>query len=226
MEFLLTDLQYCAIIATNKNRNLRRKSFMSGFRKIIPVVSGILFLLANIICVSSAWILGIHQYDFGISFSAYVGLFRVTSVLYFIIATLFVPMLAYYITKTKINLLKRIVYVLILICILATAFFPFNTFSDTPTAMTINLHNSFAIILMLLTTLSFILTCIFTRIRKRRTVSAFSIFYAIMFVLFYFIGFTPLFQTFFIWENLFVFLLLIELHMEQYEDNMDSSSQS
>ena len=69
-----------------------------------------------------------------------------TSVLYFIIATLFVPMLAYYITKAKINLLKRIVYVLILICILATAFFPFNTFSDTPTAMTINLHNSFAIV--------------------------------------------------------------------------------
>lgn len=199
---------------------------MSGFRKLIPVVSGIFFLLANIICVSSAWILGIHQYDFGISFSAYVGLFRATSVLYFIIATLFVPMLAYYITKTKINLLKRIVYVLILFCILATAFFPFNTFSDTPTAMTINLHNSFAIVLMLLTTLSFILTCIFTRIRKRKTVSAFSIFYAIMFVLFYFIRFTPLFQTFFIWENLFVVLLLIELHMEQYEDNMDSSSQS
>ena len=73
---------------------------MSGFSKRIPVVSGIFFLLANIICVSSAWILGIHQYDFGISFSAYVGMFRVTSVLYFIIATLFVPMLAYYITKT------------------------------------------------------------------------------------------------------------------------------
>lgn len=196
---------------------------MSGFRKIIPVVSGILFLLTNIICVSSAWIQGIHQYDFGISFSAYVGLFRATSVLYFIIAALFVPMLAYYITKAKINLLKRIVYMLILICIFATAFFPFNAFSDTPTAITINLHNSFAIALMLLTTLSFILTCIFTRIRKQRIVSAFSIFYAIMFVLFYFIGFTPLIQTFFIWENLFVVILLIELHMEQYENNAGSS---
>lgn len=190
---------------------------MSGFREKIPVVSGILFLLTNIICVSSAWIQGIHQYDFGISFSAYVGLFRETSVLYFIIAALFVPMLAYYITKAKINLLKRIVYMLILICIFATAFFPFNAFSDTPTAITINLHNSFAIALMLSTTLSFILTCIFTRMRKQRIVSAFSIFYAIMFVLFYFIGFTPLIRTFFIWENLFVVLLLIELHMEQYE---------
>jgi len=43
-----------------------------------------------------------------------------------------------------------------------------------------------------------------------------SIVYAVAFIVLYFIRFQPLFQTFFIWENVFILLLLLEMQSEQY----------
>ena len=125
-------------------------------------------------------------------------------------------MLIYYIAKIKIIPIKKVFYAAVLLCILGTALFPYNFFSKTPTAITINLHNDFAICLMLLTTVSFILSAIFSKSKKQRVVSLMSIVYAVAFIVLYFIRFKPLFQTFFIWENVFILLLLLEMQSEQY----------
>ncbi|MBO5344238.1 MAG: hypothetical protein J6A57_07295 [Ruminococcus sp.] len=55
---------------------------MNKFKNKIPIIAGILFLVTNIIAVLSAWITDTHRYDLGISFSAYVGLSRPTSVVW------------------------------------------------------------------------------------------------------------------------------------------------
>lgn len=189
---------------------------MNQFKDIIPTITGILFLLVNVIAVLSAWITDTHRYDLGISFSAYVGLSRPTSVVWFVSAVIIIAMLTYYIAKTKIILIKKIIYAVVLLCILGTALFPYNYFSETPTAVTINLHNDFAICLMLMTTVSFILSAVFSKIPKQRVGSLLSILYAVAFIVLYFARFKPLFQTFFIWENVFILLLLLEMQSEQY----------
>ena len=189
---------------------------MNNFKNKIPIIAGILFLMANVIAVLSAWITDTHRYDLGISFSAYVGLSRPTSVVWFVSAVIIITMLIYYIAKTKIILFKKIIYAVVLLCIFGTALFPYNFFSEAPTAITINLHNDFAICLMLVTTVSFILSAIFSKSKKQRIVSLTSIVYAVAFIVLYFIRFQPLFQTFFIWENVFILLLLLEMQSEQY----------
>lgn len=190
---------------------------MDKYCKKLPLTAGILFLLTAVISVAAAWSAGLHRWDMGISFSAYVGLRRTTSVLYFIAAVLMIALLAVYIVKMQMHLSKRIIYAVILLCILGTAFFPYNFYSEAPTATTIDLHNDFAIALMLATTVSFVLTAVRPESSRRGRVAAWcSIAYAAAFIVLYFIGFEPLFRTFFIWENLFIVLLLIGFHMEQY----------
>lgn len=191
---------------------------MSRFRNKIPIIAGALFLLTNCIAVISAWITDNHRYDLGISFSSYVGLNRPISVVWFVSAAVIVAMLAYYIAKTKIMLIKKIVYAAVLLCIFGTAFFPFNFYSDAPTDITINLHNDFAICLMLVTTASFILSAVFSKGPKQRMVSLMSVLYAAVFIVLYFTRFKPLFQTFFIWENVFILLLLLVIQAEQYSE--------
>ena len=189
---------------------------MDKLKNKIPIIAGILFLLANIFAVLSAWMSDNHRYDFGISFSAYVGLSRMTSVVWFVIAVFIIVMLIYYLVKTKMSVIKKIVYSVVLLCIFGTAFLPYNFFSEAPTPITINLHNYFAICLMLVTTASFIFSAIFSKSLKQRIVFLMSIAYAVAFAVLYFIGFKPLFQTFFIWENVFILLLLLEMHFDHY----------
>ena len=189
---------------------------MNNFKNKIPIIAGILFLMSNVIAVLSAWITDTHRYDLGISFSSYVGLSRPTSVVWFVSAVIIITMLIYYIAKIKIILFKKIIYAVVLLCIFGTALFPYNFYSEAPTAITINLHNDFAICLMLVTTVSFILSAIFSKSKKQRIVSLTSIVYAVAFIVLYFIRFQPLFQTFFIWENVFILLLLLEMQSEQY----------
>ena len=189
---------------------------MNNFKNKIPIIAGILFLMANVIAILSAWITDTHRYDLGISFSSYVGLSRPTSVVWFVSAVIIITMLIYYIAKIKIILFKKIIYAVVLLCIFGTALFPYNFYSEAPTAITINLHNDFAICLMLVTTVSFILSAIFSKSKKQRIVSLTSIVYAVAFIVLYFIRFQPLFQTFFIWENVFILLLLLEMQSEQY----------
>lgn len=196
---------------------------MSRFRNKIPIIAGALFLLTNCVAVISAWITDNHRYDLGISFSSYVGLNRPISVVWFVSAAVIVAMLAYYIAKTKIMLIKKIVYAAVLLCIFGTAFFPFNFYSDAPTDITINLHNYFAICLMLVTTVSFILSAVFSKRPKQRMVSLMSVLYAAVFIVLYFTRFEPLFQTFFIWENVFILLLLLVIQAEQYSEIKDEA---
>ena len=192
------------------------RSQMNRFINKLPITAGIIFLLTAIIAVASAWSTGTHIYDLGISFSSYVGLNYTISVIWFIAAIIILSMMTIYLVKTKMPVIKRIIYAVIFMCIFGTAFFPFNTFSDHPTALTIDLHNDIAIGLMLATTISFVLSVSFSKTRKQRITAVLSLAYAAAFILLYFLRFAPLFQTFFIWENMFIVLLILELHMEQY----------
>lgn len=189
---------------------------MNGIINKLPIIAGIIFLLTAVFAVASAWMSEIHQYDLAISFSSYVGLNFTISVIWLIAAVVILSMMTIYVVKTKMPVIKRIAYAIIFLCIFGTAFFPFNTYSERPTALTINLHNKIAIGLMLATTASFVLSAIFAKCKGQRIAAILSLLYAAAFILLYFLRFVPMFRTFFIWENMFIVLLIVELHMEQY----------
>ena len=182
----------------------------------LPITAGIIFLLTAVFAVASAWASGIHRYDLAISFSSYVGLNFTIAVIWFAAAVVILAMMTIYIVKTKMPVIKRVVYAIVFLCIFGTAFFPFNTYSEHPTALTINLHNKIAIGLMLATTASFVLSAALAKSKGQRIAAILSLVYAAAFILLYFLRSAPMFQTFFIWENMFIVLLILELHMEQY----------
>ena|GEM_PF-949335 len=193
-------------------------NIMNKYKNLIPAFSGIVFLLTAVFAVAHAWLSGIHKYDMSLSFSSYVGLSRLTSIVWFIAAVIIIPAMIFYLSGSDIRAVRKAVYGVVFLCIAGTALFPFNCFSGSPTALTCNIHNYFAIGLMLATTVSFVLAAIMPKSKKQRITAVCSIIYAAVFIVLYFTVFTPLFSTFFIWENLFIILLLINLHMEQFSE--------
>lgn len=191
---------------------------MNKRTNLIPAFSGIVFLLTAVFAAAHAWLAGIHKYDMSLSFSSYVGLSRLTSIVWFIAAVIIIPAVSFYISKSDIPAVRKAVYGVVFFCIAGTALFPFNCFSESPSALTCNIHNYFAIALMLATTVSFVLSAVMAQSKKQRISAVCSIIYAAVFIALYFTGFMPLFRTFFIWENLFIILLLINLHMEQFSE--------
>ena len=186
---------------------------MDKYKNRFPLFAGLIFLATAVTAVAYSWAKGVCRNDLRLSFSEYVGLHYSTSVLYFVSAVMMLLLLTVYIIKLDLPLLKKIVYAVVFICIFGTAFFPCNGRHSIATTI---LHNYFAIGLMLAVTVSFVLSAVLTKSKVQRMIAVLSLIYAAVFVVFFFMGFKPLFQTFFIWENLFIVLLLLGLHMEQY----------
>lgn len=193
---------------------------MDKYKNRFPIIAGAIFLVTAVAAVAYSWAKGICRYDLRLSFSEYVGLHYSTSVLYFISAVMMLTLLIIYVIKLKLPIVKKIVYAVVFLCIFGTAFFPCNGRHSVTATI---LHNYFAIGLMLAATASFVLSLILTKSKAQRIIAALSLIYAAVFVVMFFIGFKPLFQTFFIWENLFIVLLFLGLHMEQYGEKAQVS---
>ena len=193
---------------------------MDKYKNKFPIIAGLIFVITAVTAVAYSWLKGLYKYDLRLSFSEYVGLHYSMSVLYFISAVMMLVLLSIYAFKLKLPILKKIVYAVVFLCIFGTAFFPCNGRHSITTTI---LHNYFAIGLMLAATVSFVLSAILTKSKIQRIIAVLSLIYAAVFVVMFFIGFKPLFQTFFIWENLFIILLLLGLHMEQYGEKAEVS---
>ena len=81
---------------------------MNKYHKI-PLIAGLLYLLSLIISVTYSWLSGDHLFDLGISFSAYVGLHRWTSVMYFVFVAVITISMTVYISNNKIPFVKKII---------------------------------------------------------------------------------------------------------------------
>lgn len=189
---------------------------MNKHKNKIPILAGILFILLAIFAVSSAWLSGDYLYDLKLSFSSYVGLRHSTSIMYFTGIIIMLPMLAFYLSKFRLPPAKKIVYAAAFLCILGTALFPCNRYSDSPTAALIKIHTFFATGGMLPVSALFILSAVLSRNSKQRTAAFGSLFYAGVFAVLFIAKFQPLYDTFFIWESLFIILLIVQIYMEQY----------
>lgn len=176
------------------------------------LITGIVYSASWLIIVLSAWIINLHRYDLGITVSAYIGLRKWTAILYFISATIMFILLVVYVHKTPMHLFKKLVYYIVFLGVWGCSIFPSNaSWNETIT----NIHLCCAYTFMFSASFSFVLTILFTKQRGQRIFAIATLIYAIFFIIslliFKWSWFTG---TIFIWENLCIYLLMIELFLE------------
>ncbi len=172
-------------------------------------LGGSIYVIAVAVIVIASWVSGIHRFDFSLTVSMYIGLQRWTSVMYFICIVAMNLLMVMYIWKNHFHFIKKIVYCLVMTCILGCAIFPYNDI-----ALTSTIHNYFSYALMLFTTASFVILLTQAVNVRQRILAVLGILFAVLFIIAYVTSFRVFRETIFIWENVFIFLLMIELFLE------------
>lgn len=186
------------------------KKMTTGNRPVI--ITTILFTLTWLFIVLTAWLAGLHLYDFSITISAYIGLRLWTVLLYFCSATVMFALLTVYALKTPMHKLKRLTYFVVFLSIWGCSIFPCN---EKWSATVTQIHQSFAYSLMFSATFSFVLTIFLTKSKAVRAFAISTLLYAIFFIFALLIMRWQWFDhTVFIWESLCIYLLIIELLTE------------
>ena len=182
-------------------------------KNCLPVIAGAIFLITAVSIVVSSWVSGLHIYDLSLSFSRYAGLRQSTAVLYFLSAVIMLVLLTVYIAKTRIPGIKKAIYILIFLSVLGTALFPCNR---ERSVLSSDIHDMFAMSLMFTTALSFVLTAILSKSKMQRFSGIAFAIYAAGFIAALLGKNRILDQTFFVWEVVFIYLLILELYLEKY----------
>jgi len=186
----------------------------SGKRPVL--ISFFTYTGIALITVLSAWMINLHRFDLSLTISRYVALRPWTAIVYGLCIVFMVTLIFVFLKKTKMLLLRKIIYSLVFICVLGCGIFPFNrTWSN----LVSTLHNYSAYALMLLVTISFIVLVITGR-KAQKIFAVLSILYAVYFIISFVVFDWQWFNnTIFIWENLFIYLLLGELWLEKTDNN-------
>ena len=186
----------------------------SGKRPV--VISFFTYTGIALLTVLSAWIINLHRFDLSLTISRYVALRPWTAVTYAICITFMVVLIVLHVKKLKILLLRKILYFLIFTGVLGCAVFPFNR---EWSSLSSTIHNYCARSLIFLMLISFIVLIIKGR-KAQKIFAILSILYAVYFIIaFLVIGWQWFYDTIFIWENLFIYLLLIELWLEEAKEH-------
>ena len=186
------------------------KKITSGRNAVI--VAGIIYTVIAIITVVSAWIIDLHRFDFWLSISRYVALRPWTAVLYFLCAVIMALLVIRYLRNTYMPKYRKVIYLLIIICVCGCAIFPCNRDWSRTVA---SIHNYFAYGLMLVGFFSF-LTLLFLESDKRlKRFGIIATSYAAFFIFAYaIVRWIAFWKTMLIWENIFIYLFLVELWLE------------
>ena len=182
----------------------------SGKRPVI--FAGAIYTVAWLVIVLSAWLINLHRYDLGRTISAYIGFRKWTVVFYFICATIIFLLISIYIHNMKANLAKKLVYFVVFICVWGCSIFPSNREWSTTISQ---IHLFFADGLMFTASFSFVLTMFTAKRKGQRIFSIATFFYALFFIISLLVMKWNWFEnTIFLWENLCIYLLIVELLLE------------
>ena len=178
-------------------------------------IAGLLYTVTALIVVLSAWVADLQRFGLDLTISRYIGLRHWTAYLYMAVAIVMVTLVAVYIKRSGMSTAKKVLYLLIFACVLGCAVCPFNyEWSETLS----DLHNTFAYGLMLLVTISFVWMAVRPIGKKQRIFGIAAICYALYFIIcFVIIGWEFFISTIFVWENIFIYMLLGELILEYRE---------
>ena len=171
-----------------------------------------LYTLNILIVVLSAWAIDLHRYGLDITISRYIGLRRWTAIMYLIFAGVMATLAVIHLSKIRMNVVKKIFYILVCVCIFGCGVFPTNRNWNVVSS---NIHDIFSHTSMVCGTITFIWTLVKPLNKTQRIFGIIAIAYAIFFIAYFeFLKWDFLFHTLFIWENVFVYLFMAELCVE------------
>lgn len=170
------------------------------------------YIITIAIVVFSAWMNNMHPYEMKLTVSKYIGLQHWTSVLYFVMCALICLFLFLYIIKTNFKLIKKYVYLFVLSQVLGCAWFP--SVGKANKLLTIT-HRSFAYGLIFGIAISFLVMLLWGTRAEQRLFAICGLLYTSLFVFMYTCKIEEFKQTIFIWENVIIFLLFLELSLEE-----------
>lgn len=197
------------------------KKIMNGRNAVIA--AGIIYTVVAIITVASAWIIDLHRYDLWLSISRYVALRPWTAILYFFCAVMMALLVIGYLRKTYIPRYRKVIYLLIIISVCGCAVFPCNREWSRTIA---GIHNIFAYSLMLVGFFSFLTLLFLEKEKKLKRFGMIATAYAAFFIIAYaVVRWRAFWMTMFIWENIFIYLFLVEIWLEGGRST-DSQSKS
>lgn len=175
-------------------------------------IAGIIYIITISVIVLANWINGIHVFDMRLTVSLYIALDVRSSVLYFASAVFMCVFLVLQIRKTDTVTVRKLVYYLIITGVMGCAWFPCASQRSRVCA---SIHNYFAYGLILTMILSLIFMLVSTHRKRNRIFAVAGLVYAAIFVYCYFFNIDSFKRLLFVWENLFIFLLLAELLLEE-----------
>ena len=176
------------------------------------LIDFILYTMTAAVIVLSSWAIDLHKYDLGITISRYIALRPWTYFLYLVMAVIMISLGVIYVFKSKMGIVKTVLYLLTFAFILGCAILPFNRDWNRTIA---NMHDFSSYGIMTVGTLSLIWMLIKPKNLKQRVFSILAVGYAAFFILCYIIIKWDFFiNTIFIWENTFIYIFLVELYIE------------
>ena len=186
---------------------------LKGGRPVI--LAGLIYTAILMIVVVSAWHTELHMFDLNITISAYVALRPWTAILYAAGIAVIDTLIYQYVKRTEMTKLRKVLYSIVFGCVLGCALFPSNrTWSNTVS----NIHNVFAYSLLLMVSVSFIVSLVKAVSREQRILAILSVIYSALFLLFFvFVENEDFRDTVFVWENTFIYLMIIQLLTEKKE---------
>jgi hypothetical protein len=187
------------------------KKWLEGNRPV--KLAGLIYTIIAVVIVATAWATNLYAGDLSLTISAYIGLRFWTVVAYLISAILIDFLIFYFIAKTPMLKLKKIIYTAVFSFVLGCALFPYGEQWGNISPI---VHNICAFSLLGSSTIALFVAIIKpnTKNQRRFTIGAFI--YALFFATTYAIlGWKPVLATLFIWENLFIYVQVIELCFEK-----------
>jgi hypothetical protein len=186
------------------------RELTSGKRPVL--ISFFTYTGIALITVLSAWIIGLHRFDLSLTISRYVALRPWTAITYGICIACMVMLIIMYVKRIKILFLRKVLYYMTFTGVLGCAVFPFNRAWSN---LSSTIHNYCAYSLMFFMLLSFIVL-IFSGRKVQKIFGLLGVLYAVFFIIAFLVFEWQWFDnTIFIWENLFIYLLLTELWLEK-----------
>ena len=189
---------------------MSKSSLLKKNRPIL--IDFILYTATALIIVLSSWAIDLHKYDLGITISRYIALRPWTYVFYLVMAVIMITLGVIYVFKSRLGIIKTVLYLLTFAFIFGCAVLPFNSEWNSTWA---NMHDISSYGIMTCGSLSLLWMLIKPKNLKQRVFAILAVAYAVYFILCHLIIRWDFFaDTIFIWENAFIYIFLVELYIE------------
>ena len=184
-------------------------------------ISALIYTFVALLTVLSAWYSGLYRYDLSLTISIYVALRPWTAIVYFLCVAAMVALIFFHVRQSGMPKYRKVFYSVIFLCVSGCAMFPCNGGWSPFVA---DMHNVFAYALMLAVTASLVLLIFKGRTKAQKLFGISASLYAFIFIVAYAIVRWDVYRnTVFIWENLFIYILLVELWLEGESNGSEGS---